>query len=73
MAAALDADREALLGELLGWLTAEPTWSQLGGQLTCAEEVDRLGILSDAFAERATGTLRQRVSSLRMFGNWKGT
>eukprot|EP00971_Amphidinium_carterae_P206083 4089978-Amphidinium_carterae.1 len=72
MAAAMDADREAFLGELLIWLMADPGWSQLGGQLAGAEQEDRLGILSDAFAERATGTLRQRVSSLRMFGKWKG-
>eukprot|EP00971_Amphidinium_carterae_P121065 2398169-Amphidinium_carterae.1 len=73
MAVAMDVDRDALLCELLEWLLNSQSWSQLGQQLSSAVESERMHILADSFAERATGTLRQRVTSLRLFGKWKGS
>eukprot|EP00971_Amphidinium_carterae_P182149 3614944-Amphidinium_carterae.1 len=73
MAAAMDVDRNSLLHEMLKWLLSSHSWSQLGQQLISEVESERMHIIADAFAERATGTLKQRVTSLRLFGKCKGS
>eukprot|EP00971_Amphidinium_carterae_P224225 4448659-Amphidinium_carterae.2 len=65
-------DRNALLGCLLRWLLATPSWSQLGQQLQDnPQDVALLSIVADAFADRATGALRMRVNSLKQFERWR--
>eukprot|EP00971_Amphidinium_carterae_P068246 1351507-Amphidinium_carterae.1 len=66
-------ERKALLDCLLRWLLATPSWSQLGQQLLeHPQDVARLSVVADAFADRATGTLRMRVNSLKQLECWRG-
>eukprot|EP00971_Amphidinium_carterae_P080765 1597691-Amphidinium_carterae.8 len=59
-------EHRSLLHTLLGWLLADPSWSQLSSQLQEAEgESERSLMVADAFADKATGTLKMRVNSLK--------
>eukprot|EP00971_Amphidinium_carterae_P282325 5604959-Amphidinium_carterae.1 len=56
--------RKALLERLLRWLKASPSWSQRGSQLQeNLHDEAQCVIIDDAFADRATGTPKMRVSS----------
>eukprot|EP00971_Amphidinium_carterae_P273000 5418463-Amphidinium_carterae.1 len=66
-------ERRALLATLLSWRLADPSWSQLGSQLLgAASEAEKTTMVADAFADRATGTLRVRISSLKQYEKWRG-
>eukprot|EP00971_Amphidinium_carterae_P013234 260813-Amphidinium_carterae.1 len=65
--------RTEMLEVLVDWLLSSPQWSVLGSQLAeCNGVKERMQTISDAFADRATGTLKLRVVSLRLFERWSG-
>eukprot|EP00971_Amphidinium_carterae_P329460 6461920-Amphidinium_carterae.1 len=53
--------RAEFIAILADWLLSAPGWSLLGSQLAeCEHHSERLQIVADAFADRASGTIRLR-------------